>query len=411
MNDLDIEFIRRQFPAFEEPSLKDSAFFENAGGSYMCRDVIDRFDTYFRKTKVQPYHPSPAAQRAGEWMDEGYRALAPWMNVPAEQIFYGPSTSQNTYVLANAMLDWLRPGDEVIVSTQNHEANIGVWYRLAAHGVVVREWAINPETGALDTDSLKGLLSDKTKLLTFPHCSNILGEINPVDDICRLARQHKVKTVVDGVSYAGHGFPDMSQLDADIYLFSLYKIYGPHLGGIVIQQDMLERLTHQAHFFLKGIREKSLYPAGPDHASVAAIAGISSYFERVCAHHATGEAATEQGKANMLRALFRKAERRACAPLLDYCSSNPRITIVGPSSTENRAPTVSLHVKGHQPAELAHKLGQAGILCGSGHFYSYRLLKAMGMDPQEGVIRFSMVHYNTAEEAQKLVEKLDELLT
>ncbi|XAW87781.1 aminotransferase class V-fold PLP-dependent enzyme [Vibrio sp. CDRSL-10 TSBA] len=131
MNTLDLDFVRQQFPAFAEPSLLDKAFFENAGGSYLCRQVLEKFDHYFHQLKVQPYYPNPVSAQAGQWMDASYQALAPWLNSAADEIYFGPSTSQNTYVLANAVMGWLQSGDEIIVTNQDHEANSGAWRRLA----------------------------------------------------------------------------------------------------------------------------------------------------------------------------------------------------------------------------------------------------------------------------------------
>ena len=194
---------------------------ENAGGSYMCMQVNDRLSHYYSSCKVQPYHPSPIAEKAGAMMDEAYTSLAPWINVNPEQIYFGPSTSQNTYVLSKAMMGWLKSGDEIIVTNQDHEANIGSWRRLTQLGIEVKEWSVDPKTGVLPIEKLIPLITQKTKLLMFPHCSNILGGINPVREICTLARENGVKTVVDGVSFAGHGLPDIRALGCDVYLFYL----------------------------------------------------------------------------------------------------------------------------------------------------------------------------------------------
>ncbi|MDP6968190.1 MAG: aminotransferase class V-fold PLP-dependent enzyme, partial [Gammaproteobacteria bacterium] len=285
---LDLDFARRQFPAFAEPSLKGTAFFENAGGSYMCQPVLDRLDTYVRQLKLQPYHASSVSTEAGQWMDNSYQALAPWLNVRPGEIYFGPSTSQNTYVLAQAVWGWIKPGDEIIVTNQDHEANGGVWRRLAERGVLVREWQVQPDTGKLLLTDLQALLHDRVKLLVFPHCSNILGDVNPVADICALAHKYAVRTIVDGVSFAGHGLPDCQALGADIYLFSLYKVYGPHQGVMVIKRDMAHLLTNQSHFFNDQERTKRLCPAGPDHAQVAAAQGVGEYFKALCEHHGIG---------------------------------------------------------------------------------------------------------------------------
>ncbi|MEZ5613322.1 MAG: aminotransferase class V-fold PLP-dependent enzyme [Rhodocyclaceae bacterium] len=232
---LDLEFVRSCFPAFSEPTLASTAFFENAGGSYACEAVIRRLDTYYRRLKVQPYGAYPASREAGEWMDESYRRLAPYLGVPEDWLHFGPSTSQNTYVLAQAFRRLLSPGDEIVVTNQDHEANSGVWRRLAADGVVVREWQVDRRSGHLDPADLARLLGPRTRLVCFPHCSNIVAEINPVAEIVAMVHAHGARCVVDAVSYAGHGLPDVGALGADAYLFSLYKTFGPHQGLMVIR--------------------------------------------------------------------------------------------------------------------------------------------------------------------------------
>ena len=207
---LDLEFVRRQFPAFAEPSLKEQAFFENAGGSYACGPVISRLHEYYRRLKVQPYYAFAASTEAGEWMDASRARLAQYLGVTAEEVHFGPSTSQNSYVLAQAFRALLKPGDEIIVTNQDHEANSGCWRRLAAHGFVVREWRVDPDSGMLDEAELERLSSERTRLLTFPHASNVVAHINPVARITARARAAGVITVVDGVAWAPHGLPDVA---------------------------------------------------------------------------------------------------------------------------------------------------------------------------------------------------------
>ncbi|MGE4298990.1 MAG: aminotransferase class V-fold PLP-dependent enzyme [Desulfovibrionaceae bacterium] len=413
MTHLDQTFVRKQFPAFAEESLTGTVFMENAGGSYMCRQVMERLTTYYHQCKVQPYYPNPVSMRAGGMMDEAYGALAKWMNVDPDQVYFGPSTSQNTYVLSRAVLGWLQPGDEVIVTNQDHEANSGAWRRLEQQGMVVREWRIDPESGSLDTAHLEPLLTAKTKLLAFPHCSNILGEINPVADFCRMARARGVRTVVDGVSFAGHGLPDVAALGCDIYLFSLYKVYGPHQGVMVIAPGMAPLLANQGHFFHDEVRVKRLMPAGPDHAQIAAVQGVDDYFEALYAHHFADGAATAQSqadKAEAVRALLHRGERPALDALLAYIADANALRLVGPADADRRNPTVSVATTGKTPLALARLLGEQGILCGAGHFYSVRPLEALGIDPDRGVLRFSMVHYTSKADVERLIEALDALL-
>jgi len=226
MPQLDIKFIRAQFPAFTEAPLQGQAFFENAGGSYTSGQVIDRLTRYYMQRKVQPYYPFEASRLAGEEMDEARARLSAVLNIKADELSFGPSTTQNTYVLAQAFGQMLDEGDAIIVTNQDHEANTGPWRRLADRGIEVREWQVN-EVGHLDPTDLAGLLDDKVKLVCFPHVSNLVGEINPVAEICEMIRVAGAYSCVDGVSAAPHGLPDVGGLGADIYLFSAYKTFGP----------------------------------------------------------------------------------------------------------------------------------------------------------------------------------------
>ncbi|MDG1170520.1 MAG: aminotransferase class V-fold PLP-dependent enzyme, partial [Sulfitobacter sp.] len=184
---LDIDWVRAQFPAFAEPSLQGQAFFENAGGSYTCKPVIDRLMRFYTQRKVQPYAPYEASTLGGQEMDEARSRMAAILGVDSDELSFGPSTTQNIYVLAQAFGQMMQPGEAIIVTNQDHEANTGPWRRLADRGIEVREWRINPETGQLDTDDLETLLDESVRLVCFPHCSNVVGQINPVVEITALA--------------------------------------------------------------------------------------------------------------------------------------------------------------------------------------------------------------------------------
>jgi selenocysteine lyase/cysteine desulfurase len=211
---------------------------------------------------------------------------------------------------------------------------------------------------------------------------------------------------VDGVSFAGHGLPDVAALGADIYLFSLYKAYGTHLGVMVIRSEMADVLGNQAHYFNQAYRHKWFVPAGPDHAQVAASRGVLDYFDAVYDYH-FDEAATVVEKAQCVRDLFHDTEQVLLGRLLDYVVQHPKLTLLGPVDPAKRAATVSIIPKGQTPQELAQKLVDQGIICGAGHFYAVRLLEAMGVDSNTGVVRLSFVHYTQREEIEQLIEALE----
>jgi cysteine desulfurase family protein (TIGR01976 family) len=405
---LDIDYVRGQFPAFEAPSLKGQAFFENAGGSYTCKPVLDRLFRFYHSRKVQPYAPYEASQLGGAEMDEARARLAAYMGVETDELSFGPSTTQNTYVLAQAFGQMLGAGDAIIVTNQDHEANTGPWRRLADAGIDVREWRVDPDTGHLDPGDLASLLDDRVKLVCFPHCSNIVAEVNPVAEICALVRAAGAYSCVDGVSYAPHGLPDVAALGADIYLFSAYKTYGPHQGIMAIRRELGMRLPNQGHYFNEATLFQRFTPAGPDHAQIAASAGMVDYFDGLCAHHgcATADA---QARGAFVHDLLRGHETRLLQPLLDYVSSRNSMRLIGPTDAAKRAPTVAIALA-QEGEVVAAKLATRDIMAGGGDFYGVRVIKALGEDPDHGVLRLSFVHYTTEAEVAKLLNALEDVV-
>ncbi|MDB9838603.1 aminotransferase class V-fold PLP-dependent enzyme [bacterium] len=403
---MDIEWVRAQFPAFAQPSLQGQAFFENAGGSYTCKQVIDRLHRYYTERKVQPYAPYAASTLAGEEMDEARRRMAQMLGVATNELSFGPSTTQNTYVLANAVRQWMKPGEAVIVTNQDHEANSGPWRRLADEGIDVREWQIDPETGLLDIADLEELLDDNVRLVCFPHCSNVVGAINDVAEITATVHAAGARVCVDGVSYAPHGFPDVGAMGCDVYLFSAYKTFGPHQGIMVMREDFGFDLPNQGHHFNADSLYKRFTPAGPDHAQVAASAGMADYMEAFSKHHGGGTGAKAARDAHDV---MRAHEVTLLQPLLDYVSAKNSVRLIGPSDAEMRAPTVAMALQ--TDAEVvAAQLAPLGIMAGGGDFYAGRPLGAMGVDLSKGVLRVSFTHYTQTAEVDKLIGALDQVL-
>ena len=407
MKTLDMDFVRGQFPAFAEPSLQGQAFFENAGGSYTCAPVIARLERYYRQRKVQPYAPYAASQLAGAEMDEARARLAALMGVATDELSFGPSTSANTYVLAQAFRQWMEPGDAIVVTNQDHEANSGPWRRLADAGFEVREWQIDPESGLLDPADLENLLDERVRLVCFPHCSNVVGAVNPVVEITALAHAAGAFVCVDGVSYAPHGLLDLGSMGPDIYLFSAYKTYGPHQGVMLIRRELGRLLPNQGHYFNGDTLYKRFTPAGPDHAQVAASAGMADYIDALAAHH--GIAGTATARATGVHGLMRAHETALLQPLLDFLKDRNSVRLIGPSNAARKAPTVAVALT-RPGVEAAEDLARHGIMAGGGDFYGGRPLAALGVNPERGVLRLSFVHYTTRAEMDKLLNALDDVL-
>lgn len=403
---LDTAWVRAQFPAFAAPPLEGQAFFENAGGSYACRQVIDRLMRFYVERKVQPYAPYPAAQAGGAEMDEARSRLAAMLGIAPHELSFGPSTTQNTYVLAQAVRRWLAPGEAIIVTDQDHEANSGPWRRLAEEGVEIREWRLDPDTGSLRLDDLRVLLDDRVRLVCFPHCSNVVAEINDVAAITALAHDAGARVCVDGVSYAPHGFPDVGALGCDVYLFSAYKTYGPHQGLMAIREDFGLALPNQGHHFNADTLYKRLTPAGPDHAQIAACAGMADYIDAMSLHHGGGGG---PAAARLAHDLMRAHEKVLLQPLLDYLAQKNSVRLIGSRDAGVRAPTVAIELA--VPGEAAARsLAAHGIMAGGGDFYAQRPLGALGVDMNKGVLRLSFVHYTEKREVDRLIAALDQVV-
>jgi selenocysteine lyase/cysteine desulfurase len=319
---------------------------------------------------------------------------------------FGPSTSQNTYVLAQAFRRHLATGDAIVVTNQDHEANSGFWRRLADDGIEIREWAMD-EAGHLDLAALARLLDGRVRLVAFPHASNVVGEVNDVAAITALAHEAGAVVCVDGVSYAPHGLPDVGALGADIYLFSTYKTYGPHQGAMVVRRPLGAALPNQGHFFNDGVPAKRLTPAGPDHAQVAACAGIADYVEALHARH-FNDVPAARVRAARVHDLQRAHETALLPPLLAFLDAQG-LRYLGPKEPGRRVPTVAIDL-GRAAEPVAAALSGHGIMAGGGDFYAVRPLRALGVDPALGVLRLSFVHYTTRDEIDRVTAALAAVL-
>lgn len=414
---LDLEFVRQNFQAFTSEQYPSDTFFENAGGSYACKQVVDKLTYCYNNTKVQPYGFYKASKTLGEMMDHSRQRWAQALGVQTDQILFGPSTSMNTYVIAQAFAQTFIPGDEVIITNQDHEANSGAIRRAAeAQSCSVRVWQVNPETGLLDIADLVELINDRTKVLCFAHCSNIIGVENDVKAITALARAAGVRTVVDGVSFAPHGFSNIRELGADIYLFSLYKTYSVHQGLIVAQNNVLDDIPHQGHWFNSKFDAKHLTPAGPDHVQEAASCAVLDYVEASAKHHEI----SFDSLASAVKQTNEQWQRQESAQLTQVAQAieaNGRIHPIGPLSHPtglHRCPTVAFVVENRKSAEVAAEMVSKGIQCGAGHFYAKNLLNAVRVngeqiDSDDGVVRTSWVHYTSQSDIDRLCEVLEQL--
>ena len=408
---LDIEYVRSQFPAFKDSLSSKWSFFENAGGSYVPQNVIDHLNSFMISTKVQPYAEYDISKIAGEKMDMATKLFSEMINANHDEIIIGPSTTMNMYVLSKALKKLLEPGDEIIVTNQDHEANIGAWRRLKEDGFEIKEWKLNSKNGELEINDLEKLLSSKTKIVAVTHCSNIVASCNNLKKISEIVHNNGAFIIGDGVSYAPHGFPDVKDLDVDFYAFSLYKTYGPHLGLLYGKKEILNQLPNQNHEFLDGDVPYTLNPGGSNHEELACLIGISEYFENLYNHHFQDKKASKLEKIKKINILIADHEEKIGNKFLDFLKTKKKINLIGQDTMHdrNRAPTFSFTVDGITSKEVSRLLVKEGIATRNDNFYAWRCLKALGIDIEDGVVRTSMVHYNNFDDVEKLIKSIDKI--
>jgi len=409
---LDLPFVRQHFSAYASDSDVGGHFFDSAAGSFPCNGTVDALEHFYRHHKVQPDNPFGISQLAGDEMRYAKARWAEALGVKTNELGFGPSTTQNIYVLANAFREILSPGDEIIITNQDHESNIGSMERAArAAGTKINIWSVDPETGFLELDQLESLLNKNTRLVCFPHSSNIVGQKNKAKEIIDLVHQQGALTLVDGVSYVPHDIPNIGELGADIYVFSLYKVFSVHQGVLVMKEAVMEMLPKQGHYFKENLDVSELFvPAGPDHAQVASTAPVLEYIETLAAHHG-GPVSDLRAASQFVSELWRKHEIALVKPLLDFFESANNVRMIGSSiADERRCPLVSFVPLQDKVDDFAHILCDQKMLVSYGHFYAPRLLEAVGVNPDEGVIRISMAHYNDEVDVQSLIKQLEPLL-
>ena len=410
---IDIDFIKKQFPAFNNGVSKDIIFMENAGGSYVPNTVVKKLNDFMIQTKVQPYADFESSKIAGELMDRGIKLFAEMINAKFEEIIISGSTTMNMYVLSNALSHNLKPGDEIICTNQDHNTNIVFWRRLESKGAVIKEWKINTDNAELEINDLKNLLSSKTKIVAVTHASNIVGSNNDIKKISELVHSNGSLIIADGVSYAPHGFPDVKDLDVDFYSFSTYKTFGPHLGLLYGKYDILKNLPNQNHEFVKDeLPNTTLNPGGSNHEETASLIGVSEYFENLYNHHFSNQKISLRKKIEKTNQLISNHEEKLANILLDYLTTKKNVRIIGQkkSFNKNRAPTISFVVKDKTSKSICDYLVNNKIGIRNGNFYAWRILKALGIDEDDGVIRASFVHYNSENDVLNLVKYLDQIL-
>jgi cysteine desulfurase family protein (TIGR01976 family) len=373
--------VRSAFPALASGFV----YLDNAGGSQTLGTVADRIRDYLLTTNVQLGASYEVSAHAGERVRAAVDATARYMNAGAGEIVFGSSTTQLLANLALAIAPSFAAGDELVITEADHEANVGPWRRLAARaGLVLKTWPLDRETLRLEPSALEPLLSSRTRLVCFPHVSNLIGSIHDVRAIAQLVHAHGAKVCVDGVAFAPHRAIDVGAWDVDYYVFSLYKVYGPHAGVLYGKRAHLEALAGINHDFIESVP----YKLQPGNLNFELAHGTTAIYEYLASIGSLDAVAAHEAAL---------AER-----LLDFLRG--RVRIIGDASSDaaRRVPTISFVAKA--PEAIVRTVDGHGIGIRHGDFYAKGVVRALGLP--DGVVRISAVHYNTLDEIDRTIAAL-----
>jgi cysteine desulfurase family protein (TIGR01976 family) len=366
---LDVEAVRGRFSALQRPF----AFFDGPAGTQVPDEVIAAIADYLRRSNANTGGAFETSRRTDELIEESRTTAARFLGcAPAEAIF-GPSMTNLNFNLTRTVGRELRPGDEIVVTRLDHDANVAPWLELARDlGVVVR-------FADIDLSDLEEQLSERTRVVAFPWASNALGTLVDVERICRVAHEAGALAWVDAVHYAPHGPIDVKTVGADVLLCSPYKFYGPHLGVAFVRQELLDRWRPYR------VRPAPGYETGTmQHELLAGFVAAVEYVESI-GWDAIATHEQELGQ-RFLDALPAK------------------IRLHGLATMEGRVPTFALTVAGKNPAETAETLSRRGIFVWHGDYYAVEVMRRLGLD--DGAVRVGIVHYNTADEVDRLLAEL-----
>ncbi len=409
--ELNIDFVRKQFPALSG----EWVFLDNAGGSQTLQSVIDRISEYLLTSNVQLGASYEISKLAEERVKEAAESMAELVNAEkSSEVIMGSSTSLLIRILSLCLSQRLKSGDEIIVTNCDHEANIGPWRDLQKSGLKVREWKINQDSLKLELEDLKTLITEKTKLIAVNHVSNVLGTLNSIKKIASLAHQNKALICVDGVAFAPHRLIDVREWDVDFYAFSFYKVYGPHYALLYGKEALLQDMPGINHFFIKQTDIPLKFQPGNVNFELSyGMMGFCDYLKEFAQVHENSpeEKKPLRNSASKGFQIIRDHEEILTSRLLDFLLSKSKVRIIGEKTPEGskRVPTVSFVVDKVMSDSVAQEVDKHKIGIRYGHFYAKRLIHDLNLDKQNGVIRVSMVHYNTLEEVDRLIQVFDSL--
>jgi len=412
MVSLDVEWIRHQFPALaQEINDQPMIFFDGPGGTQVPRSVMDAMSDYLTRSNANAHGAFATSVRTDALITSARVAIADFLRCNSDEVVFGANMTTLTFALSRAISRELQPGDEIVVTRLDHDANIAPWYALEEHGAVIRLVNINVEDCTLDMVDLERQITNRTRLVAVGYASNAVGTINNVAEVVRLAHAVGALVFVDAVHYAPHGPINVRALDCDFLACSAYKFFGPHVGVLYGKHEHLTRLRP---YKVQPASEQvpSRWETGTqNHEGLAGVVAMIDYLTELGRRVSPS---VERRSATLVAAMeaIQQYERDLCEQLVTGLLQIPGLILYGiidPARFGWRTPTVAVRLTGHTPYTVAKALGDRGIFTWNGNFYALNLTQHLGVESSGGFLRIGLLHYNTLEEVHFLLKALNEI--
>ena len=406
---LDLDWVRSQFPALAQSVAGHPAvFLDGPGGTQVPQRVIDAMTHYLARNNANTggaYHTSRNTDRM---IAEARSAMSDFLNCDADEIVFGQNMTTLTFAISRAFGRELGPGDEIVLTLLDHDANFSPWKALEEKGVTIRAVRFNEEDCTLDMNDLGAKIGPRTKLVAVGYASNAVGTINEVAEVVRLARLAGALSYIDAVHYAPHGPIDVHALHCDFLVCSTYKFFGPHMGVLYGKREHLKKLRpYKVRPNTDNI--PNCWEWGTlNHECIAAIQACVDYWEDL-GRHANPAVTTRRAAILAAHEAIHSHERKMMEKMIAGLLAVPGLKLYGisdPQRFDHRCATFVVRIEGHTPLELATKLGERGFFPWDGNYYALNLTEQLDVERLGGFLRIGLVHYNTFEEVQSLLDAL-----
>ena len=413
INALDLTWVRSQFPSLAQTvNGQPAVFLDGPGGTQVPQRVIDAISDYLKLDNANTAGAYATSRRTDTMIAGARSAMADFLNCDPDEVVFGPNMTSLTFAISRSIGRALGPGDEIVLTHLDHDANISPWRALEERGVTIRMAEIHEDDCTLDMDDLARKITDRTKLVAVGYASNAVGTINDVREIIQLAHQRGALAYIDAVHYAPHGPIDVRALDCDFLVCSTYKFFGPHMGVLYGKREHLKRLEpYKVRANTNAIPNRWEWGT-LNHECIAGITACVEYLADL-GRHVNPSASTRRAAVLAAYEAIQKHEHELMESLVRGLVAIPGLKLYGisnPKRFDQRCPTLAVRVKGHTPLELATALGERGFFTWDGNYYALNLTERLDVEKDGGFLRIGLAHYNTAEEVERFVAALREVI-